>query len=54
LSTPAAGHSVYPYLLRGLAIERPNQVWGIDSTYIRLRNVRKQITYVLRYIILFA
>ncbi len=28
--------AVYPYLLRGLAITRPNQVWGIDITYIRL------------------
>ena len=30
-------HDVYPYLLRGLPIIRPNQVWGIDITYIRLR-----------------
>jgi putative transposase len=30
-------HRVYPYLLRGLAIERANQVWGVDITYIRLR-----------------
>lgn len=29
---------VYPYLLRGLLIERPNQVWGVDITYIRLCN----------------
>lgn len=29
-------HKLYPYLLRGLAISRPNQVWGIDITYIRL------------------
>jgi putative transposase len=29
-------HRVYPYLLRGLSIERPNQVWGVDITYIRL------------------
>jgi len=29
-------HQVYPYLLRGLPIEAPNQVWGIDITYIRL------------------
>jgi putative transposase len=27
-------HKVYPYLLRGLAIERPNQVWCADITYI--------------------
>lgn len=30
-------HQIYPYLLRGLAIERVNQVWGIDITYIRLQ-----------------
>lgn len=29
-------HKVYPYLLRGLAIVRPNQVWSTDITYIRL------------------
>ena len=27
-------HRVYPYLLKGLAIERPNQVWTADITYI--------------------
>jgi len=29
-------HKVYPYLLRGLKIDRPNQVWCADITYIRL------------------
>jgi len=29
-------HKVYPYLLRGLAVTRPNQVWSTDVTYIRL------------------
>lgn len=29
-------HKVYPYLLTGLVIERPNQVWSTDITYIRL------------------
>ena len=33
-SKPAAGHKVYPYLLRGLAVDRPNQVWAMDITYI--------------------
>jgi putative transposase len=28
--------AVYPYLLRGLTIARPNQVWGLDITYIRM------------------
>jgi len=37
LSKRAQQHRVYPYLLRGLKIERPNQVWGVDITYIRLR-----------------
>lgn len=34
LSRPAAGHEIYPYLLRGVEIERPNQVWSTDITYI--------------------
>jgi putative transposase len=33
-SKPAEGHRIYPYLLRGLAVERPNQVWAMDITYI--------------------
>lgn len=33
-STPAAGHKVYPYLLSGMEISRPNQVWATDITYI--------------------
>lgn len=38
LSVPGGPeHRVYPYLLRGLRIERPNQVWSADITYIRLR-----------------
>jgi len=31
-------HPIYPYLLRGLEITRPNQVWSTDITYIRLAN----------------
>jgi putative transposase len=31
---PEPGHKIYPYLLRGLAITRPNQVWAMDITYI--------------------
>ena len=33
-SKPAPGHKIYPYLLRGMTIERPNQVWAADITYI--------------------
>jgi putative transposase len=29
-------HKIYPYLLKGLKIERPNQVWQVDITYIKL------------------
>jgi len=31
---PESGHKIYPYLLRGLEITRPNQVWAMDITYI--------------------
>lgn len=38
LSVPGGPeHRIYPYLLRGLRIERPNQVWSADITYLRLR-----------------
>ena len=33
-SKPAPGHKIYPYLLRGLLVDRPNQVWAMDLTYI--------------------
>ncbi len=38
LSRPHPGHKIYPYLLRGLDIDRPNKVWCADITYIRLRH----------------
>jgi len=37
LSRPAPGHEIYPYLLRGVLIERPNQVWSTDITYLPMR-----------------
>jgi len=33
-SKPAPGHKIHPYLLRGVAVERPNQVWAMDISYI--------------------
>jgi putative transposase len=33
---PEPGHKIYPYLLRGLEIVRPNQVWAMDITYIAM------------------
>ena len=33
-SKPAPGHRIYPDLLRGLPVDRPNQVWAMDITYI--------------------
>ena len=36
LSQPGADHRIYPYLLKGTTVERVNQVWGTDITYIRM------------------
>lgn len=38
LSKPDKSHDVYPYLLKGLKIEKTNHVWGVDITYIRMKN----------------
>jgi len=37
LSRPSPGHRIYPYLLRGMEILRPNHVWSTDITYIPMR-----------------
>ena len=36
-SKPHPEHVIYPYLLRNVAIERANQVWALDITYIPMR-----------------
>ena len=36
LSTPGVGQRIYPYLLRNVAITRPDQVWSTDITYVPL------------------
>jgi len=44
---PNPGHRIYPYLLRGLAITRPNQVWAMDITYIAMARGFVYLTVVL-------
>jgi putative transposase len=44
---PAAGHQIYPYLLRNVAITRPNQVWSSDITYVPLRHGFLYLTAVM-------
>jgi putative transposase len=36
LSRPGEGHKIYPYLLKGVMVARPDQVWSTDVTYIRM------------------
>lgn len=47
LSVGGTGHKVYPYLLRGVSIERVNQVWSTDITYIPLPKGFLYLTAVL-------
>jgi len=47
LSLSAPGHTKYPYLLRDLRIERPNQVWCTDITYERLSNGFVYLTVIM-------
>jgi putative transposase len=44
---PGAGHKVYPYLLRNVEIQRPDQVWSIDITYVPMRHGFLYLTAVL-------
>lgn len=36
-SRPTKGHKIWPYLLKGLRVNRPNQVWAVDITYLPMR-----------------
>jgi putative transposase len=55
LSQGMAGHAKYPYLLKGLKIERADQVWATDITFIRLRRGFAYLTAIMdwfsRYVI---
>lgn len=57
-SKSAPEHQIYPYLLRHVTAERPNHIWGIDITYIRLAHGWLYLTAVLdwysRYILSWA
>ena len=44
---PEPGHKIFPYLLRGLEITRPNQVWAMDITYIPMAKGFVYLTVVL-------
>ena len=44
---PEPGHKVYPYLLRGVEVLRPNQVWAMDITYIPMAKGFVYLTVVL-------
>jgi putative transposase len=44
---PAAGHKIYPYLLRNVEVTRPDQVWSTDITYIPLMHGYLYLTAVM-------
>ena len=44
---PEPGHKIYPYLLRGMEVTRPNQVWSTDITYIPMARGFVYLTVVL-------
>jgi putative transposase len=46
-SQKTPGHEIYPYLLRGMTITRANQVWALDTTYIRLAKGFAYLTAVV-------
>jgi putative transposase len=48
-SKPTPGHKIYPYLLRNVEIERANQVWSTDITYIPMRSGFMYLTAVMEW-----
>lgn len=46
-SQPTPANPVYPYLLKGVSITRPNQVWSIDITYIPIRSSWLYLTAII-------
>jgi hypothetical protein len=46
LSQPEQGHKVFPYLLRGVTIDRVDQVWSTDITYVPLPSVETAVSGV--------
>lgn len=46
-SVPKKGHTIYPYLLRGIEITRPNQVWACDITYVPMPSGYLYLTAVM-------
>ena len=49
-SKRAAGHQVYPYLLRDITVDRPNQVWAMDITYIPMARGFVYLTAVVDWV----
>jgi len=58
LSRPSREHKVYPYLLKGVSIDRPDQVWSTDITYIRMTRGFLYLTAIMdwfsRYVLAWA
>jgi putative transposase len=46
-SKPEPGHKIYPYLLRGIKVTKPNQVWAMDITYIPMARGHVYLAVVL-------
>lgn len=46
-SKPCQEHRIYPYLLRGVRISRPDQVWSADITYVRMRQGFMYLTAIM-------